>query len=69
MSQMVKKVRNKKEEEIVKENTKNLVGLKEKLLCLSITELDVRVRESGKDHFLKSMRVGSGEGEEWRNNK
>lgn len=59
MSQVVKKVRKMKEEKIVKENTKNLVGFKEKLLCLSITEfgsqLEVRVRKSGN---LKSMRVG-----------
>lgn len=38
MIQMVKKVRKRTEEEMVKENTKNLVGLKEKLLCLSITQ-------------------------------
>lgn len=36
VTQMVKKARKIRDEEMVKENTKNLVGLKEKLLCLSI---------------------------------
>lgn len=36
MTQVEKKVRKIKEKEIVKEKTKNLVGLNEKLLCLSI---------------------------------
>lgn len=36
VTQMVKKVRKIRDEEMVKENTSNLVGLKEKLLCLSI---------------------------------
>lgn len=36
MTQVEMSVKKIKEEEIVKENTKNLVDLKEKLLCLSI---------------------------------
>jgi hypothetical protein len=36
MTQMVKKVKKTTEEMIVKENTSNLVGFKEKLLCFSI---------------------------------
>ena len=38
ISQVVKKVRKMKEEKIVKEKTRNLVGFSEKLLCLSINE-------------------------------
>lgn len=38
MSQMVKVERKRMEEKIVNEKTKSLVGLKEKLLCLSIDE-------------------------------
>lgn len=57
MSQMVKKVRNKKEEEIVKENTKNLVGLKEKLLCLSITEFvsQLELRSESETEWERSL--------------
>ena len=39
MSQIVKVERKRMEEKIVKEKTKSLVGLKEKLLCLSIDEI------------------------------
>ena len=38
VSQVVKVERKRTEEKIVNEKTKSLVGLKEKLLCLSIDE-------------------------------